>query len=523
MTVTAPAVVEDRSDLQDEAAFDQYVTFFLDQECFAFPMAAVREIIRVPRTVEVPLTPPGLVGLANLRGAILPVIDLRVTLGLAPRAFDDTTRAVVVDCGRPIGLIVDRVSNVLDIEAGRVERSEQTKSFARHDMLTGVVKGANGQDLIQLLDAERTVAHEFGRVVADLTRRAASGEAVGTVAVEDEDEDDGTLQLVSLLVGGQEYAFEIGEVDEIVRVPSRINEVPHAADHVLGLINLRARLLPLVSLRRIFALPEEALNEHHRIVVVRFVTGAGRQERVGVVVDHVREVLRVGQSDLAPMPPLLASAGDAEQISTICQLEGGQRLVGLLSSKTLFQHPALREASEILRTQADPEQAEAEQEQTEMGDEDDDDIDEQQLVVYQVADQEYGVKIKSVQEIIRVPDVINKVPGTPDYIEGMINLRGVVLPVAAMRGRFALAPVARNDRQRVLVFNVGGSQIGFIVDSVSEVLRVPESAIEPAPDLSPEQRRLIGTVANLDDGRRMILVLNADELLSEVEPEPALV
>lgn len=513
MTVTAPALVEDPLGLADDATFEQYVTFFLDDECFGFPMAAVREIIRVPRTVVVPLTPPGLVGLANLRGAILPVIDLRVTLGLAPRPFDDTTRAVVVECGRLVGLIVDRVSSVLDIESARVERAEQTGAVARFDMLTGVVKGANGQDLIQLLDARRTIAHEFGHIEVETAARAPADLGVAQ-GVEDEDDDDGTLQLVSLAVAGQEYAFQIGEVDEIVRVPSRISEVPHAASHVLGLINLRARLLPLVSLRRIFALADEPLTDHHRIVVVRFANPGGGAARVGVVVDHVREVLRVGEADLAPMPPLLVDQAQADQITAICQLEGGQRLVGLLSSATLFHHPALSEARAMLETEAtDAEPSEMTQE--------DDDLDDQQLVVYQLADQEYGVRIKSVQEIIRVPETINRVPGTPGYIEGMINLRGVVLPVASMRARFALPAVPRNDRQRVLVLNVDGAQIGFVVDQVSEVLRVPETAMEPSPDLSADQRRLIGTVANLDDGRRMILVLNADALLGALDSVPA--
>ena len=82
-----PAIAED--DEEEEALFEQYVTFFIDKECFAFPMEAVLEIIRAPTTVDVPLTSPGLVGLANLRGAVLPVVDLRITLGLEPRPFDD--------------------------------------------------------------------------------------------------------------------------------------------------------------------------------------------------------------------------------------------------------------------------------------------------------------------------------------------------------------------------------------------------------------------------------------------------
>ena len=140
-----------------EDGFSQFVTFHLGGECFAFPMETVLEIIRVPSTVSVPLTPTALVGLANLRGTVLPVVDLRRTLALEDRSYDDATRVVVVDCGQPVGLVVDRVARVMNVEPDNIESAQSVQETVRVDLLTGVVKNVDGHDLIQLLDAPKQI------------------------------------------------------------------------------------------------------------------------------------------------------------------------------------------------------------------------------------------------------------------------------------------------------------------------------------------------------------------------------
>lgn len=87
----------------------QFVTFIAGDEVFAADMTPVKEIIRVPEVVRVPLAPAALEGLANLRGKVLPIISLRRLFGFEELAHDDSTRALVVDVGQPLGFVVDRV------------------------------------------------------------------------------------------------------------------------------------------------------------------------------------------------------------------------------------------------------------------------------------------------------------------------------------------------------------------------------------------------------------------------------
>jgi purine-binding chemotaxis protein CheW len=496
-----------------EEAVGQYVTFFIDGECFAFPLASVLEIIRVPETVKVPMAPQSLLGLANLRGSVLPVLDLRRVLSLPEAAFTDATRVVVADVGTPVGLVVDRVAQVLDVDRQKIESSKSVQSTVRAELMTGVVKDVGGRSLVQLLDVARCVSLEFAAVVsaarqAARQRTGGAGQAASREAAA-ETEDD-TVQIVSFVVDGQEYAFPISDVEEIVRLPEEVSRVPRADRNVLGLINLRSRLLPLVGMRRIFGLPEADLGDAERVLVVTLGGEGASRESVGIVVDQVREVLRVEASVQDPVPGLLSRSGVEDRIASVCRLEGGKRLVSVLSSRALFEHQVVQAAVES--SKGSEERSVQPSEEQEGAEEED-----HKLVVFQLASQEFGVMVESVQEIIRVPAEMSRVPRTEAYIEGMVNLRGAVLPVLDMRARFGLERVERNDRQRILVFNQAGTCTGFVVDAVSEVLRLGRGALEAAPHLSAEQARIMGRVANLKDQKRMIQILDAGELVGDAE------
>jgi purine-binding chemotaxis protein CheW len=102
-------------------------------------------------------------------------------------------------------------------------------------------------------------------------------------------------------------------------------------------------------------------------------------------------------------------------------------------------------------------------------------------------------------------------------VEGVINLRGQVLPVMDLRRRLGLVNVARNDGQRIVVFMIHNVRTGFIVDSVAEVLKVPHSAIEPAPRMSEAQTSLLARMANLEKQKRMLQLLEPSRLLADTD------
>ena len=497
---------------EDQGQDNQFVTFSVAGEMFAVPMGPVQEIIRVPEVARLPLAPATLNGLSNLRGRVLPIISLRKLFGCEERDHDDSSRALVINLGQPLGFVVDKVSSVISVEEGQVESAQSIQSIVAADFLTGVIKrpGSDGrQEMLLTLDFASLVEGQFshmGRQGSDeRAERAGSGAS-------DEADDDAVasdeLRLVSFSVAEQEYAIDIAAVQEIVQVPERVTAVPNTPHHVLGVISLRQRLLPLVSLRSLFGLIDEGMSEHHRIVVIALPNG----HQVGLVTDAVKEVLSVPMNQADPMPGILASDHRMDEFSRICRLEDGKRLVSIIDTDHLLGMSEIRAAAQV-GVNAGAVSASEEQDMKDDADEllsDDDDI---QAVIFRLGAEEFGVPIMSVQEIVRVPEVLTRVPKTPHFVEGVINLRGTVLPVIDQRKRLGLDAIERHEGQRIMVYLLGGLRTGFIVDSVAEVLRIPKHNITQAPEMSTEQSLLISQVAKLDNDKRLVMLIEPRHLL----------
>ena len=487
----------------------QFVIFHSAGEMFAVPLAQVKEIIRVPDVVRMPLSPPALMGLANLRGTVLPVLDLRNLFGLPPVMIDDASRVVVLDHGHPVGLMVDRVANVVTVDRDRLEPVTQIRATIDTELLTGMIKEEDGRGIVMVLDVSKSIGRTFAAHDGALRLSDAPGgvpataEAVDTAEAGDAADED---QLVSFEVDGQEYAFPIGEVQEIVQLPSAITQVPGTAGHVLGVTTLRNRLLPLVSLRTMFGLAAERFTDANKVVVVSLPGEQGDPLSVGVVMDKVKAVLRVDRALVEAVPTALASQGGHGDIRAICRLDEGRRLVSVLSAEGMFDIDELR----AIRGDAGTAQDDvAKGDETMNGAANED----AQYVIFRLMGEEYGVPVEAVQEIVRVPEQLTHVPGTADFVEGVINLRGTVLPVIDQRRRFGLEEAARSDRQRIMVFTIHGQHVGFIVDSVSEVGRIADGSISTAPDLSGVRAKVVRGVANLTAQNRMIQLLDVDCLI----------
>jgi purine-binding chemotaxis protein CheW len=513
-TTTAAEVVEL---MDEEDSGHQFVTFQVADEGFALPMDQVAEIIRVPQSVGVPLTPHTLVGLANLRGNVLPILDLRRILQLNEAENTDSTRVIVADAGRRVGLIVDKVVKVVNVDESSIETADSMQSATNTEILSGVIRV--DESIIQLLDVKQLIKEDFNNIVVKKKKTENAASVVEQLSKNDEDEDEDASQLVSFTVDNQEYAFDLMSVQEIVRVPTNITEMPSADHHILGMIDLRGRLLPLVSLRRMFSLDEQELSDVNRVLVIGIRSPEGIPSSIVIVVDEVREVLSVLMSARDKVPSLLTSGDGGDDISAVCRLNEGKRLVSILSAQAMFEKKSIQAA--LAADKNENKQMNTYNthdinniDEAEDGLSEDDDT---QMVVFKLADQEYGVTIDDVQEITRIPPEMNKVPKTAKFIEGMVNLRGTVLPVLDMRVRFGIERMERNEQQRILVLNLSGNQTGFIMDSVVEVLRLSRTSIESSPELSDDQMRVMGRVVNLKEDGRMIQVLDVHQLLSKSE------
>jgi len=138
-----------------------------------------------------------------------------------------------------------------------------------------------------------------------------------------------------------------------------------------------------------------------------------------------------------------------------------------------------------------------------------------QWVIFTLGPEEYAVKATQVQEIARL-SLFTHVPGMPSFIKGVINLRGKIVPILDLKSRFRIDGKTNESSSRIIISLVGDQLIGLVVDSVSGVVRIPASQIEPIPVTLPkvDAEYLVG-VGKLND--RLVVLLNLDKMLTDFE------
>lgn len=448
------------------AAGDRLLTLGVAGQRFGVPAGIVREVVRLPRLARVPHAPRALMGLANIRGAVVPVLSLAT---LTEHASGGERRVVIVDDGEVLGLAVDDVSQLIGA-------------------------GEAADAAVRTLDIAALVARSVPVGAEVRTRGAALVEA------DDAEIRADTVPLVIFAVGNQEFAFPLGVVEEVLRLPEQIAGMPLADAAVVGSAAVRGALLPLLSLRALLALHGADDHARARVLVVRI--GA---HRVGLVVDAMRSILRVAEDDIDPVPQVLARGGAEARIQAICRLDDGTRLVSVLA------------ADQLLRDDISARLFQGAGEQNEMAATADTQRFEQ-FLLFRIGAEEFGLPIEAVDEVALLPDKLTRLPKAPPFVQGVMNLRGQVIPVIDQAQRFGAAPAAGRKR-RVVIVRIGDLSAGFEVDAVSDVLRVEQSAIRPAPDLGNEETRVFDRVANLADQERIVLIVSPRELLDRAEQD----
>ncbi|CAN5746513.1 chemotaxis protein CheW [soil metagenome] len=477
----------------------RFLTFRSGGELYALPAGQISEVIRLPGVARVPQAPKGLLGLANLRGSVLPVASLRGLLG-SEATEAPGSRAIVLDDAAPVVLAVDSVEALVNIDTHRIETRQSALAAKSGEPLNGAFAADGKNGIAKILDIAALIGAAFTqqsraratRGLADLPR-AEKAESTAR---------DDRQMLVTFDIAGQEYAFALDVVQEVLDAPESFAALPDSESLVLGVSPFRDTLLPVLSLRGLLGFPVGARDGREKVVVAK-VGGA----LVGLLADRMRAIFPADIALIEKIPPVLAArAGGEAKISAIYRGDQGRRLVSLLSPERLFREDVMQRLKSMGASAVQPETDSARS-----GGED------RQFVVFRLGDDEFGLPIEAVEEVARVPDQITRLPRTPKFLEGVVNLRGEVLPVVDQRRRFDMPLLERQGARRLIVVRTERHKAGLIVDSVSEVLRFASDAIEPSPNLTNEAVRLVAGVINLEASGRIVLLLDPAELLTRTE------
>lgn len=473
----------------------QLVTFHLDGVEFGLDIDRVQEITTRTQITPVPGAPRFILGVINLRGQIIPVLDSRQRFHLAPVPATGRTRIMVLDlAGEPTGFQVDAVAEVVKIDNYALQETPPLVAGVRSEYLAGMVMAGNR--LITLIDLDRILdSAEFMHrdlLVQDTSRYIGTAGAGVGAGVE---EDDDGMPFVTFALGSESFGVALANVEEIVDLPP-VTKVPDAPPYVLGVICIRDQVLPLLDFTRLLRIEGAGGPAGEQMVILLSFENA----RLGMVVDGIQEIIRIGGEEILPAPHILSEAEKAHLDGVVMRSD---RMVSLLRVMQILD----REDHQRLATLGAAVDAARTVEQVERHD--------LPLVVFRLGAEAFGLRLQEIREIIMVGQ-ITPVPRAPDFVEGVINLRGEVMPVLDLRTRFGLERAERNALSRVLITPIGGVATGLIVDAVHEVGSVDERQLEDPPRVTAAgANAYIQKVARSASG--MIFLLDLQRLLSDVE------
>jgi purine-binding chemotaxis protein CheW len=470
-----------------------YVTFRSEGQQYALPASEIAEVIRMTSLAAVPQAPPSLLGLANLRGTVLPVASLRGLLGRSEIAFTALSRLVVMKGFAPIALAVDEVTALVDVPKKKIKIEAVELSSEAGERLRGIFD--IGKNTTKILDVEALLNGAFEQSKVKLNAPSVVRAVAETAAVPEE-----RRRLLTFIVYDQEYALDLDAVDEIVLLPGSLTRMPRSEEAIKGVMPYRDTLLPLLSLRKLLNLPVGS-SERQKVLVVS-VGGSP----IGLIADNTRSIVAAQRDRIEAAPNVLsARAGGEAQIKEIYRAGNG-RLVAILTPAILFREEVMQK---LVRSDNSASKNAANEKNQEAR---------RRFLAFKLNASEFALPIEAIEEVAQVPDSITKLPKTPKFLEGVVNLRGEVLPVVDQRRRFDMPEMKDGKAARRLVV-VRSEQLraGIIVDSVTEVLSCVSDAIKDAPNLTGEALGLVRSVINLDHADRMLLLLDPAELLSRAE------
>jgi|GEM_PF-283350 len=500
--MTSTAIAERTA--HDLVPSGQLVTFTLDGVEFGLDIAKVQEITHRSNITQVPGSPSFVIGVLNLRGQIIPVIDSRLRFHLEPSELTSSTRVIVIDlAGQTTGLQVDAVAEVVKLDDFSLRETPPLVAGVHSEYLAGMVLA--GSRLITLIDLDKILdSEEFGQRESLMQNAAASGATLawshGSEG-DSEEEVENDLPFVTFGLGKESFGINLERVEEIVELPA-ITKIPDAPEYVLGVICIRDKVLPLLNLFKMFNVEPSPKNhkEHadNNMVILLTIGNA----KLGFVVDCIQEIIRVRDKDLLPSPQTL-------QEDESNRLEGvvmrSDRMVSILKVIEILSHDDQQKLASMSQNLGIQDIVDTESTSTE----------EISVIAFSIAKEVYGLELQEVREIIMV-GMITPVPRAPSFILGVLNLRGEIIPVIDLRARFGLEHQEATELSRIIVTPINSVFTGLIVDSVAEVKNIDKKLLEPPPKVtSIGANAYITEVARTNTG--VIFLLGLQQLLTESE------
>ena len=448
----------------------------LGEEFFGIDSNEANQILRVPPITPMPLTQEALRGIVVLNGKVVPVIDLKVLLGKEPVASDqEESRIITVKVAQQeYAIVVDEVIDAINFTAENFEESAPDEK-----LVIGFYKYED--ELIQLLEVAEIIQDDMIESFEPLEVEQLMESQTSTLEQESETT---TQRYLFFRAGSESYAVSIDLVAELIFVPETITPIAGSDAVSLGAITLRDAIIDVIDFNMLFGF--EAVDQSD--LRARLLILGSEEKKLGLCVADVIAIKDIATSNMEA----ITMTGSENRIEAL--YKEGEKIVSIISSIYLKEQID----NYCVSTQS------LQDEEHENGNET-----MRELAVFALGNEEFAFDIEGVQEIISYQEV-TPMPESKEYVEGVINLRGAIIPVINLPKKLNFEPKI-TEKSKIIVCTIEGEHVGFLVDDVNDIMFIEDRYVA----VSKNSQSITKATISLDGGRRVILELRLDRIISK--------
>lgn len=441
---------------------DIYTSFHLDKTEVAITVKSVQEVVNFPeRVIPMPLAPEFLLGVFNLRGMIIPIINLKKLLKHPDDTVHPEHKVAIIDIdGARVGLIFDSTSEILRVSDDDIIDFNYIASGS-HKVISGAIKLNHGERILQILDPHALITIENVPQILEQQKIRHIHHQSSRL--------NQRHKCISFYVRNIKMAFEISKIYEIIKIPE-MKPSSIQSEIFLGIINLRSITIPVVSFSKILKMPKLEAEEvkegsDQRIIILKI-----GDELIGIMVDSVECINSYYDEDMMSVPLL---SKDRMSMFKGCLNIANE------SEIFLIDHAQILANHEILEvTEGHSKIYQAARDNTVLRK-----INKESYISFRL-DHLFGISIKDIKEIINYSEDILSAPGMPFFVKGMLNLRSKLVTIIDTRSLYKMPLIEGvTSEAKVLIFEKDNERFGLIVDSLESILSIDQDKKFQVPTL----------------------------------------
>lgn len=474
----------------------QYVTFKVGEELFGVDIIAVKEVISPRKITSIPRTPDYLLGIINLRGEVISIIDLRVRFGVKNTQITRQSRIVVIVAnGIRMGLLVDKINSIMALLESEVASATSIASSEKQKFISGSYQLPDASILLLLLQDQLVDEKDF-----KIDQAAKQEQETINLALQVQKEWVKEIHLVGFSINNERYTMESRLVEEIIFLPE-MTIVPEMEEFVEGIFYYRNTVIPAIRLCDQLNLAGLEITEDTPVIIANIFN-----MKIGLIVDEITDVLTIKEDDILP-PPIHINKTQAEQLKGVIKLQHDKRnyIVMMLKLEKLFSF----EEQGLLK-ELDSKHERVEEKKIEIKEE-------MAIFEFMLKGDRYAIELSQTNEIISMRECV-PVPKAPPYIKGVINLRGDVISVVDLPRLVDHHNYKQSQSTKLLIVKTGLETVGLIIEKVLGIQKVEKENFKKPSDILQQKGNIfIKSIGKDKKSDEIIILIDLETTIDQAQ------